>query len=530
MQHNDNDSPAADIKVAFTSALRRHWRISLSPALAVFTLTLVVLFGWPDYYTTNSLIFIQPQRLTSKIVENQTYDEMRERLDGLVQEILTRSRLRTVIERFDLYPDLRGVKGKEKAIEKFRNAIVIAPVQSQTGAVNQAAQTFSLQFTHVSRELSYEVTKTLVNLFIEESVISRRSEIEGTLEFLDAQLLDARKKLESTEEDVQKFERENFGKLPEQHENSIALLSNAQAQLASNAEIMAAQSTRRGNLMAELSDLRRGGGFSDASGGVSGSPRDQLAQLESALTVLRSKYSDVHPDVVSVRQRIASLRAAMQSAPAPKTPAAGTGGGDAIVGNGPNASMARALKREIGDIDVQISALNKENERLKNTVAKLEADITEMPLREQEMIKIRRNYANVKDSYDKLLAAREDAALQSSAARSQRSSQFRVVEPAEVPVLPAGPNRWLIGGGGILLSVLIFFGVPFAMFQLSSAFKFSSELENEMALPVIGVIPPMNSPQVALAARMVNARIKYLSIGFFAVGSLLVVVLVKALT
>jgi len=506
-----------DLTTIFTTSIRRYWRIAFAPAAVVLALVLFTAFRMPDYYSSDFLIYIQPQRISSKLIETPDNDEMKERLEALLQEILSRPRLRAIIEQYNLYPHLEGPIGKAQAIEAFRNAILIGPAKSATGAKLQ--QTFRIGYTHSDPKTAYEVTDAVSSLFIEESVVTRRSETQGTEEFLDAELSVAKRKLEATEKSVREFVTKNFEQLPENLKAGIARLENSQSQMATNSQLITTNLARKENLQREYSSLKAAGGtVSPSQLAGSGSPQEQLSQLESALLVLTSRYSSKHPDVINTRKRIQSLRSQVSN------PGAAKATGGFVVGE---SVAARSVRRELEETGLKILSLEKENSRLRVEIEKLEQNIKVMPIREQELLKIKRDYENIQSNYSKLLSAKEDASLQSNLVKSQKATQFRIVEPAETPVEPAGPNRILIIAAGILAALAIFSLVPMVMYILNGSFKFRSDIEEELGLEVIGVIPPMITPRQVIENRKVVAFCSLVSLVVLAGGGAFIFVAIN---
>ena len=480
-------------------AVKKYWKLALGPSLAVLGVGLVIASRIPSYYQADTLIFMQPQRLASKIIEEQKREEVSERLQALVQEILSRPRLRAIIDRFKLYPEYKGVAGSERALMKLKAAIEVTQAASLTGA--QQLQTFKLSFSHRDADTTFEVIKAVSNLFIEESVYDRRNEVQGTQDFFDAQLADSRKKLEETENKVQEFVKQNFGKLPEHLEQAVARLQTLQSQLESNGQLLAANMSRRGNLEGELGEVRR---ITASMGGESGAatysndPQEAVAQLEEALAILKSKYTDQHPEVIATKKRIEALRAQLgKSNPGSKKPASPRV-------NSQGAAAVLGVRRQLSEVDIAVNALKSENERLKKQVEQLNSDIQEMPLKEQELLKIKRDYENLKETYQKLMGERDSAGLQASMLRSQKATQLRVVEPPEKPISPAGPPRLLIAIAGLVLALIVLLAMPVAIYFLNGSFRSKEEVEEILGVKVLGVIPPMYTPEATSAARRIQ--------------------------
>ena len=98
----------------------RYWGIALFPAVACVIVGIVFILLLPNFYTATSMLFIQEQTVDSKLIERPDKEAMRERLEALVQELLARPRLRNIVERFNLYADLRGPLGMDQAITTSR--------------------------------------------------------------------------------------------------------------------------------------------------------------------------------------------------------------------------------------------------------------------------------------------------------------------------------------------------------------------------------------------------------------------------
>lgn len=505
-----------DISSAIQAAFQRYWRLSFWPTLVVFVLGLLLTFRLPSYYESDAIIYMQPQRVTSQVVATPQKNELNEQLQSVAQEILSRSKLRSIIETNNLYPEYRGSVGIEQAIIKLRDKILITPVESVGGQKENLMQTFRLSFDHHDPKVAYDVANALSNLFIEESIVSQQAEVLGTKEFLDGELRDARALLEKTESQVQEFETQHFGKLPEHLEQAVARLQTAQKQLESNGELIIADSQRLEFLQQELRIVQDAGlakeGTKDL---ISGDPRQGLAQLERALEVLQTKYSDKHPDVVNTKKQIDLLKQQLANGGGKASGFYRRGSASLLAGA---STDARTVRAQINDLNVEISRLKNENSTLKDTIAKLQKDIEDMPAVEQQMVKIRRDYETVKKNYERLLGASKDAELQSNLVRSQKGAQFKIVEPAAVPVIPAGPNRLIVGAGALGLSLLVLCGSPILFFFLSSSFKFRQEVEDELGIDVLGVVPPMDSPDALLHKRRANTVSMFFSVASCVAG------------
>lgn len=486
----------AELRAMFRMSFRRYWRVALIPAIFVAAAVIITALLIPNYYSSEALVVIQPQRISSEILKRDSRDlkdELQGMMDELSTEILSRSRLRSIIDEFNLYPDLQGIEGKEQAIRKLKAAIQIDPVTSQSG--RDFISTYSISFSHNNPETAARVTDVISRLFREESSLTKQVAIQGTEEFLEAQLEDAKKKLEATEDQLQKFEKSNFGRLPDHLTAAVARLQSMQSQLDNNQKTIESSYQRRNQLREEMASVAKT--VAVPGGNESADPGDNVAQLEAALVVLRSKYSEQHPDVVATKKRLEALKAQI---------AAGgvkTGSRGYSVAN----PLAFNIRNEMNQLDVQITSLENENKRLKDQVEKLQQDIEAMPSKDQELVKIKRDYANIKDQYDRLSKERERVAMEANMYKNQKGTQLKVVNPAETPVVPSGPPRLLIIFGGIIASIGVFFVLPIAAYYVNGGFKFKSEVEAEIGIPVFGVIPPVQGARGVIFKDAIQASV-----------------------
>jgi polysaccharide chain length determinant protein (PEP-CTERM system associated) len=520
MNFEDNkEKSLADFVTIFHTSLRKYWRIALGPALVLLALTLIASARLKDYYTADFLVQVQGQRIRSNLVDSPDRKEMGEKMNALFQEILSRPRLRKIREQFGLYPKYKGPVGKEEAVKRFRGSIKIAPAISATG--ERVSGHYKVHYTNNIPKKAFEVAQAISDLFVEESLISDRIEIQGTKEFLDAEVATAQKKLEKIEADVTKFIGSNSKRLPGNLEGVIARLDRTQQQLSANSQQLVALIQTRENLESEYRSLVAAGPALGGPGQVveSNDPYEQLNSLKRALTVLESKYSPKHPDVINTKKRISALERQIRSSGGkPRSGAVNTIAGES--------GRTTQVRRQRDQVSVEISRLQKENSSLKDKIVELEQDIQEMPKSDAEYQKIVRQKETIQAQFDRLVAAREEAQIKENVITRNKGVQFKIVEPAELPNIPTGPNRIIIIGAGLIAALGAFLVIPFIVALLNGSYKFTGEVENELDLEVIGVIPPMVTPHSVVDSRRIYALCTILSLLVLTGGTLALFVLV----
>src|SRR5205814_1809454 len=119
----------------------------------------------------------------------------------------SRTRLESVIQDFNLYPAARRTAIMEDVVERMRNDIDVQVVKGDA---------FRVGFTSDDPRTAMRVAERLASLFIEQNLRDRELLAEGTNQFLEAQVEDARRRLIEDEKKLEQYRRLHEGELPTQ--------------------------------------------------------------------------------------------------------------------------------------------------------------------------------------------------------------------------------------------------------------------------------------------------------------------------
>jgi capsular polysaccharide biosynthesis protein len=100
----------------------------------------------------------------------------------------------------------------------------------------------------------------------------------------------------------------------------------------------------------------------------------------------------------------------------------------------------------------------------------------------------------LQQTYSGLLQKREDSKLAANLERREIGEQFKILDPASLPELPHNQKQRLavlLGGplGGLVLGLLL---VGFLEYR-DSSFKSEEDVSRALSLPVLGLIPVMDT-------------------------------------
>jgi polysaccharide biosynthesis transport protein len=209
-----------------------------------------------------------------------------------------------------------------------REPEVESPQRRALAELQKARMTFDLSrdgIVTISAQASTpQVSIDLVNTYVEVLLSRTRSfnvdDARVTREFLEQQVAEVKKGVESSEEGLRAFVTTHGGiKLPEQSQAVVTQLSLTETSLAEVETNRRMLETRLKGLRTKVEAQPKASPSAALSTPTATPPeiqrlRAQLSQLEAALLELRTKFTDQHPRVHLVQGRIAEVRAQLGDA------------------------------------------------------------------------------------------------------------------------------------------------------------------------------------------------------------------------
>lgn len=490
------------------SLLRAFYKHRL--AVAVITLlgsaaAIAVVYQLPAIYRAEAVILVESQRIPEKFVASTVDVDLRDRVSNISQRILSYRRLLEIIEKFNLYRLQRGRLSQEQLVEEMRKDIAIrvegSGRQDHPGA-------FRIAYHGSDPNVVALVTNQLANLFIEENLRAREVHALGTSEFLESQLAESRKRLEEQEARLSQYKLKYNGELPQQENVLLAAANRYQLQLQGVQEAIARAQQQKLLLESSLAAAEastaalsrlvealeeRGG-----SDGLTTSGERFSENLEKQLAAARIKYTSDHPEVRALEQMVRLVRRMEEEDRAARQRAqAGEPAGLTSPAASRPSRFDELLIRErerVENLRAQIAAAARQIEALETdrhaTTRQLQAVLARLqrlPIREQELASLTRDYEITKANYQSLLDKRLAAEMATEMETRQKGERFTLLEAARVPEQPVRPNRPLLLTLGVAASLLL--GFVFAIGVELSAGTVLGEWELPPHVPVLGRVP-----------------------------------------
>ncbi|MBI2221557.1 MAG: hypothetical protein HYU53_10155 [Acidobacteria bacterium] len=481
--------------------LRRRWLAVAVPAVLVALGTPIVTSLLPDVYSARAVILVVPQRVPENYVRSTVTTRLEDRLQTISQQILSRTRLEKIIADFDLYAEERKTALTEDILERMRRDIDIR-IDNGRGRRDDGAS-FSVSYDAPTALLAMKVTERLGSLFIEENLRDREILAEGTNQFLESQLEEARRRLVTHEEKLEEYRRRYAGELPTQQQGNLQAIQHAQVQLQNLAEAAARDRDRRLVIQREIADVasqtivqasaRRGrdGEGDESDGGPIATPAEQLEAARRTMTSLQARLTAEHPDVVRQARRVRELEAAVEreAARAPLgdgTPARALTPAEAVQRN-----RAAELRAEADSLQRELERKAAEELRLRRLIELHQRRVDASPTREAELVALTRDYDTLQNLYTSLLSKNEEAKISANLERRQIGEQFRLLDAARLPERPASPNRPLLNVLGALVGIGLGLGIGILLEYRDNSIRNEDDVLRVLGLPVVAVVPTM---------------------------------------
>ena len=472
------------VKVYLDIAFRRKWLIV---SFVIITLAASGGYAWfkKDMYRSSTVILVEQQTIPEKYVASVVSD-VASRVSTITQQVLSRTSLLRVIEDFGLFEHTIKTQGYEPAITSLRKNIRV-----ETKGTRGTVEAFTISFSHQDPTTAMKVTSRLASQYIEQNLRLREQFVEGASDFLEAELKIAEKELEAKEQVLSQFKQRYMGELPVQLDGNLRSLDRLQAERTSNREALNTLNTRLGLVQTAMHEYQTSGAMNapDAPKG-SGRPKaidpqvSLLKKLEHDLINLSAEYTDAYPDVIVLKQQVKMLKTELAEKYSVTE--------EEVT----NPEVIRAfdpylngLIKDQNEIKVQMQALTERQGSVSTQMDRLQRAVDHTATREQELLTLERNYSNLQANYQDLLSKRTNARISENLEKRQKAERFRILDPANLPTTPEGPNRWVILVAGFLAGCGLGYGAAFLIEQWNPTFRRSEEAEVSLGFPILASIP-----------------------------------------
>jgi len=499
---SDEDAPKP-IKVDYyiDLVLRRKWLLIISFCLAMIG-GIFLSVTTPRIYVSDTLIFVEPKSIPDKYVAPITEVDVKQRVSTITQQVKSRTYIEQVIKDAGLFatPEYRNMLLEEK-VASVRKNMKVEVTRGRKGT-----DSFKISFTGTDPEKIAKTVNVLAGIFIDESVRVMEAEVLGARDFLAAEVGAMADKLVNVETSLREYRKIHMGGLPEQLGSNLSMLDGFHKQLEAKQESLRDEKRRAMQFQGQRTEIQREMDnytpdiISDEV--VASLPKESenvlnLRKLKEQHASLSAKYTALHPDVIKLKNMIAEFEMKTEdekkqadTAPQAEKPK--------------KKNRAEVMIEKYRDIkEERIKDISRLLEESKTTIKIYEEDIVKLneqinayekrvedtPEREQEIMSLKRNYENIRDSYESMLDKKLDADIAVSMERKAKGNRFRVVDKAKVPKKPVSPDIKKLLLMSVAAGLGIGGGLIFLLDILDTSLRRPEDIETLLEIPVLATVP-----------------------------------------
>ncbi|MER2520901.1 MAG: hypothetical protein ABTQ34_09505 [Bdellovibrionales bacterium] len=546
--------------------LNRWKRIFLITTLLIATITTGFALRWSNYRSTATVQIERPDVASNvTVLQNANPSEISQaladqRISEIQQKVTSTASLIEIITKFNLYADLRNNTPIADIAEAMRRRIKVDLIStmlanpasaSKISANDLSAIAFNIGFDYSDPLLTQQVVDELTTRFLDEDLKDMRKKSEETAEFLTEQIAQIEQSMAAQEAKIAEHQKTYGANRPEAllfNQQTLAnltmSLNNIDSQITSN-------EGTQGNLRAQLALVDPYSRLI-SDGQVLTSPGTQLKALQSQYATLTAQYAPNHPDVVKLRNQIASLqeqtglkadkignnlKAQIQDVRTNLEAAKKTYGSNhpdvvslqnqlhkledqATKLAGPATHSAQSIMKDADNpvymqIVAQIKASEEQEKALKTQrvgiqeqLASYKTAVLANPEAQKEIATLTRDYENAQLRYRELQAKKASADMQLSMQRDRKGARLTVINPPELP-RQTRPARLILLIAGLFMSML---GGLICVTGIHHASQIV--LGNRQVNALVGVAPLVTIPRMQTdCERIASKRQKKVLIG-----------------
>ena len=428
--------------------IARSKRLFTFVALAVMTVAVAAAYLMPKKYEAKSTVFIEKNVISELVKGIAVTPSMEQAIKVLTYAITSRTLLQKVVDDLDMAAGAKSDQERENILKQVQKNIDVKVKDNNL---------FIVTYTDSNPRIARDFVNTLVRRYVEENVSSKREESYGAIKFLSEQMGTFKEKLDQAEGELNRFKTEKGGVISIDEGRLFEEINQAQQKLY---DIQ----LRRRHLEGLKPVTRK-----------AGDPlQTKLVALQKHLEELRSEYTDSYPEVLRTRSEIETLREQMKSR---------KNGVDAVTD-----------PQEMEKAEAELQALKISEEGLKRHIATNQTLMNSIPAAKVGMEKLELEKKNRKEIYDQLMARQGQSEVSKQMEVQDKTTNFRIVDPAVLPVKPASPNRLKIMMMGIAGGLAAGLGIVLLLDQMDNSVK-SADFLKEFKAPLLAIIPRIPDPQ-----------------------------------
>jgi uncharacterized protein involved in exopolysaccharide biosynthesis len=527
-------TPTADLR----EKLQGYWRrrgifIVVAGIFAAGTIALALLL--PPTYMAGATILIEQQEIPQELVRSAVTSFADQRVQVISQRVMTTQNLLGLIERYNLYPEMRLTKPREVLLLKMRGDIALKMISAdvidpRSGRPTQATIAFNVSYKNHSPELALKVANDLTSLYLNENLTSRTQMAEQTSSFFTEEAARLQKRILELDQQLSDFKQKNHDKLPDLAQLNIQVSERTELDVRDAENRIAALDSQRVLLEAQLAQINPTMQVFSDNGLRVMSAEDRLKALKSQLAGYKARYAPDHPDIVNTEREVEGLEkqvksddgtsdiarqldeakaqlARAQEKYAPDHPdvvrltrvvdelqkslaaaPAATGAWAQARLHADNPAYIQ-VKGQLDSLGVERASAVKKRDELQAKLDEYERRLAQAPAVERQYRELARDLDGAQLKYQEMRSKQSEVQVSQNLETEHKGERFTMIEPPLPPEKPISPNRVLILAMGFVLSLGAGAGAAVLRQNLDRSVRGVRDVRALLSVPPLAAIP-----------------------------------------
>ena len=473
------------------SGMWRHRWWGLAAAWVVCLAGWLVVQALPNKYESAAKVYIDTDTLMRPLMAGMTVNhDANQEVDVMMRTLITRPSIEQVVKLSDPSAAKASKTALAEEVTDIQKNIVIRPQDTKN--------LFSISYANSDPDFAQSVTQSLVTLLVNSNLGDQRKSVDGVTSFLDQQIAKYDTQLREMEKRRADFKTNNMEYITAAEGGDAgAMVDKAHAETRDAQNQLGIEIARRDSLQAQLSRVSATMKV-DAppplvlNGGNAGGPAD-LAQAESALANLQSRFTDNHPDVIAAKKLVERL----------KEEDSGSKGGTSPyrASQGISNPVYVNLQAKVADAETNVALQRARLAQATENEQKVRGDMAQAVTVARQYSDLDRDYEVIHKNYLDLVSRREAANLSKAVGEQESDAVFRVIDPPRRPDVPSSPDRILLNTAVLLIGIFGGIGLSLFMHMNQDSFSVGDQLSEAFNLPVLGSISRVQAVSHALELR-----------------------------
>jgi len=259
-----------------------------------------------DVYESEAIVFADTQSILGPLLKGITVETNTEaQIQLMVKTLLSRANLERITRMTDFDVRVNNDEEYEDLIDDLKKDIVI----KKTGGRRQ--NIFKISFEDKDPEMARDVVQAVLTVFIETTIGENRNDSDSAQKFLTNQINDYENRLLAAESRLTDFKQKYNDVLPNQYGGYYQKLTIAKDQLKAIELGLLETKTQLKSAKAQLpsndTDTNKAPNSIKNDNSIETTYDERISELETSLDSLLVRYTEKHPDVKEIQNRLAHL-------------------------------------------------------------------------------------------------------------------------------------------------------------------------------------------------------------------------------